>query len=211
MSTCYPHTLLVLHPQSLFGIKITPQLLIFPSFDFQKCIHSKTKEKKSWRPCNHYSYAGDYWIEVGFENAAVASAIIIYIASDGKAEISRKKKQYTNVELIDTNGNKHSIGHNNIHIDCKRHPLTIPVFHDMTQPYFKTKKVRIKFSVFGIAISAVALRSSTKVNPAVVSDCNVKEMEYYNPKTHSCYSYKCNRPICKPLMVKHAGMVCTGL
>eukprot|EP00794_Sanderia_malayensis_P010275 gene10275-11330_t len=177
-----------------------------------KCSHSKTKEKKSWQPCEENNYLGDFWIEVGFENAAVASAVIIYIASDGKQFTSFTVQRYVNVELIDTFGNKHNIGHNDIKIDCKRHPLVIPVYHDMTKPYFKTKRVRMQFSKNSgsASVSAVALRSSTIVNPAVVSDCNLNKQEYYNPKTHSCYSYQCSRPVCKPFVVKHAQLTCTG-
>ena len=149
-------------------------------------------------------------MEARFRTSAVASAVIIYIASDGKAEMSLRKQHYAKIELIDTENKRHSVGVTKIQIDCKRHPVTVPVYHDMTEPYFKTVKVRISFSTYGVAISAVALRSSTRVNPVVASDCGMYAMEYYNPRTHSCYPYKCSQPVCKPLVVKNAEVKCAG-
>ncbi len=85
----------------------------------------------------------------------MASAVILYIASDG-AQDSNKKRD-TNIVLIDSKGVKHRIGNNPIHLNCKRHPVTIPVF-EKTKAYFKTKKVKIIFSSHQVAVSAVALR-----------------------------------------------------
>lgn len=168
--------------------------------------------KKAWLPCGKISYEEDnYWIEASFAEPVVAAAVVVYLASDGLSPFKKvSSKHFIRVKLIANGGALHSIGVDKVEAHCTKSPLMIPVLHDMTRPYHKTKAVRISYSVYSVAISSVALHSSNTLNPAIASSCDVKKNEYYNPKTHSCHSYKCHVPKCKPLVINNANIKCKG-
>ena len=164
--------------------------------------------KKAWVPCGR---EGDYWIEAGFAEPVVAAAVVVYLASDGLQPNQRSTNQhFIQIKLKDEQSAYHSIGADKVEFHCKRSPLSVPVLHDMTKPYYKTIAVRISYPMNNIAISSVALQWSNILNPAAASSCDITKNEYYNPKTHSCHPYKCNVPKCKPLAIKNAKIACKG-
>ena len=139
--------------------------------------------------------------------------MVLYIGSDGKKRISSGKTGHVKIELVQvikTDEVRHSSGNDKVELSCKRNPQTFTVHHDMSKPFFKTKKVRISFSDHEIAIAAVALRYSLSMDPVEVIGC--KPMQYYNPTTQSCNTYECKRPSCKSFKIKNANAIvkCTG-
>ena len=54
--------------------------------------------------------------------------------------------------------------------NCKENPITIPIHHDMTKPFFKTRYIQMKFGT-NIKIAAVSLRSPKYFDPVGLQDC----------------------------------------
>ena len=138
----------------------------------------------------------------------VPSAIVLYIASDGIGEYNWKPKKVT-ATLIDTSGHSRPSLGPEIPLNCKNNPVIIPVYHDMTQPFFYVQKVRINFTSESIAIAGVALRSQGRHDPVALSQCTTDEV--FSPRTQKCHKYSCERPVCPQLTrMKHASVVCEG-
>eukprot|EP00795_Rhopilema_esculentum_P005888 gene5888-11220_t len=174
-----------------------------------KCHHTQPVDKTAY-VCAEAENQGDFWIRFGFAEPVVATSVVLYLQSDGKW--TGKKKSYIKVELIDTENKLRSIGVENFTVTCKQHPMVLPVLHDMTRPFFRTKAVHISFPVYRrVIISGVALRTSKILNPVAASSCDVAKKELYNPRIHSCHPYKCHVPTCKPLIIKKAEVKCEGV
>ena len=184
------------------------------SLSLKKCYQSERRSeiKKAWFPCEESIWfeESNYWIEAGFAEPVVAVAVVVYLASDGLPIRKHTRKHFIRIKLKDEQNIYHGIGIDSVQVHCKRSPLYVPVLHDLTKPYHKTKAVRISYSVYKIAISSVALQSSSTFHPVVASSCEVTKNEYYNPKTHTCHPYDCLVPKCKPLAINNAQIACKG-
>ncbi|XP_071155893.1 pappalysin-1-like [Mytilus edulis] len=171
----------------------------------QKCV-SNTVPDEYWSPCNNYGKEDNYWIEIYFGKPKVATEIIIHFGSDGLDDLNRK--QLMRIELI-TNDNITKTLTPAIHsISCKHNPIHVPIIHDLTQQFFLTKGVRIKFSSPRISIAGARLRSSKFLDPVTIASCD--SMELYDPSVGRCFNRSCNRPVCGTPRVKHGVPMCNG-
>ncbi|XP_057305554.1 pappalysin-1-like isoform X2 [Hydractinia symbiolongicarpus] len=172
-----------------------------------KCVSSfeEINTKKAWRPCVKTGLT-DYWIEASYKNEVIAAAVIIYLASDGKAYESQRNT-WIEIELKDTTGAYHKATNKETSVSCKNNPMSVHVMHDMTQPVFKTVGVRIKFnaSAASIGISGIALRTA---DTQYYHKC--KHNELYDPRTKKCRLYNSEVLACAPFKMAHAKLNCTG-
>ncbi|XP_077986925.1 pappalysin-1-like [Glandiceps talaboti] len=172
----------------------------------QKC-ESELDSSMAWKPCNPSLYKDDFWLRVGFENAVIATSVILYLASDGINRFSREPKAIA-VDLIDTNGRSHPLTTKSIVIYCRDNPIHLNVIHDLSLPFYKSQGVLIRFKSPHVAVSAVALRSNDGLDLSTLGDqCTAGEM--YNPFMKKCVTYQCKTPVCDRLNVKHAQLECT--
>lgn len=162
--------------------------------------------KYAWTPCDTY-VDNNYWLEVTFNRSVVPAAIVLYIGSDGKTEYSHTQKT-VKVEVTDNSGRVYPSGSNETKLSCKTNPVVIPMHHDMTQPFFYVRKVRVSFMSNLIAIAGVALRSRTNFDVVELSKCGPDEI--FSPRTQHCHKYICERPSCQELALKHATVTCEG-
>ena len=84
----------------------------------------------------------------------------------------------------------------------------IPVYHDMTEPFFYVRKVNISFTSPLVSIAAVALRSRAQFDVVEMARC--KSDEVFSPHTQHCHKYDCERPSCQKPVVKHGSVKCEG-
>lgn len=165
--------------------------------------------KKAWRPCRE-EYLNGTWIEkyiveATFKNHVIAAAVIVHLASDGNA-ISKSSK--INIELKDIHDNYHKAQTNAVDVSCDKNPLVVHVLHDMTQPLFNTKAIRITFDEdsYEIAITAIGLRS--RVLREKEMDC--KDGEIYSPAMRRCREKLTHNVQCRNLEIKNAIINCFG-
>ncbi|ESO86337.1 hypothetical protein LOTGIDRAFT_167151 [Lottia gigantea] len=173
-----------------------------PSIDLVCNRHFDSTE--SWHPCGSFTEYGDFWIEVYFPRLVVATEVIIHLASDG----SVLQDSLLSVELIKQN-NETSILSPRIHtISCDINPFHIPVIHDLSQPFYYTKGVRLTFTSFNISISAVRLRSYKYLDPITIASCTKDEL--FNPRSGHCVSHDSQLTTCPPYLLDHSTVLCTG-
>lgn len=135
------------------------------------------------------------------------AAIVLYLGSEGKGEYDFHDKN-VKVELIGTNGRVMSAGNQRTNVSCKTNPEVIPVYHDMTEPFFYVRKVNISFTSPLVSIAAVALRSRAQFDVVEMARC--KSDEVFSPHTQHCHKYNCERPSCQKPVVKHGSVKCEG-
>lgn len=177
-------------------------------FFAQVCLSSFDENYRyAWGPCKHSYTDRNYWIEVTFNRSVVPAAVVLYIGSDGKREYSPVDKT-VNVELIDKAGRVIPAGNKETKLTCKANPTVIPVLHDMTEPFFYVRKVRVSFKSYLISIAGVALRSRAHFDVVEMSKC--KPDEVFSPRTQHCHKYTCERPSCQEPIVKHSVVKCEG-
>ncbi len=75
---------------------------------------------------------------MGFEKPVVATEVVVYIASDGRTEHDPAPKNIT-VNLVTTNNE--SVELSSTTLDCARPVTSIPITHDLSQPFFHTKGI----------------------------------------------------------------------
>ena len=138
----------------------------------------------------------------------VPAAVVIYIGSDGKTAYSDYEEKTVIVELIDSSGQVLPSGGDETKFSCKSNPAVVPIYHDMTKPFFYARKVRVSFRSFLVAIAGVALRSRASFDVVEMSKC--RHDEIFSPRTQHCHKYMCQRPSCYKLAVKHASVKCEG-
>lgn len=138
----------------------------------------------------------------------VPAAAVIYIGSDGKSAYMDLKEKTITVELIDSSGKVLPSGGDETKLSCKSNPAVVPIFHDMTKPFFYVRKVRVRFRSLLVAIAGVALRSRASFDVVEMSKCRPDEI--FSPRTQHCHKYMCERPSCEDLAVKHATVTCEG-
>lgn len=175
---------------------------------FLQVCKSVAEPNTSWSPCKDTLYPGNYWLEASFNEPVVPAAVVLYIASDGKRDYNWKAKTVS-VTLIDTQGRSHPSWNDKMSLSCKKNPAIIPIYHDMTKPFFYARKVLIRFTSHLVAIAGVALRSQTRHDPVALSSCTKDEV--FSPRTQRCHKYSCERPSCPKLSkVKYAFVKCEG-
>ncbi|EDO34671.1 predicted protein, partial [Nematostella vectensis] len=163
----------------------------------------------AWAPCGHYFADSDYWLQVTFEHAVVPAAVLVYLASDGRAGPAYDEFVKTiEVDLYDTEGNIHESGSKEVSLSCKTNPAVVHIRHDMTMKFYYSRKVRLTSKSYMVAIAGVTLRSLTSLDPVALAGCGPDEL--YNPRTQRCHKYNCDKPKCPPLLVKRATVKCEG-
>ena len=163
-------------------------------------------KKYPWGPCGS-DIDDSFWLEVTFNRSVVPAAVVLYLSSDGKSKYSNPEET-VKVELIDSNGRVHPSGGEETKLSCKINPAVIPIYHDMTEPFFYVSKVRVSFKSYLIAIAGVALRTRAHFDVVEMSKCGPDEI--FSPRTQHCHKYMCERPSCSELAIKHASVKCEG-
>ena len=203
---------LITDPLNCVTFEISPIVLktlnytAYQTIPTQVCQQDFVDKRHAWSPCDRYM-DGNYWLEVTFNRSVVPAAVVLYIGSDGKREYSHLEKT-VKVELIDNSGRVYQSGGDETKLSCKTNPAVIPVHHDMTQPFFYVRKVRISFKSYLIGVAGVALRSRAQFDVVEMSKCGPDEI--FSPRTQHCHKYLCERPSCPELAVKHAAVKCEG-
>ena len=154
------------------------------------------------------SESKDRWIEVSFKRPAIASAIIIYLVHIEYSFDFDGKTIMINLELMDSNGEKKMALEHTLTNVCKENPLTIPISHNLNEPFFKTQRIKLFFpNSENIGIAAVSLRSPKNFDPVELQNCESTEL--FHPVAQKCHQYKlCNMPECPKLIVKHSHSKC---
>jgi hypothetical protein len=107
-------------------------------------------------------------LNVYFKNPAIASALVVYIASILPDPL--EPFPLIKFELHGAKGSEVTTLEYRLTKMCKESPITIPIHHDMTKPFFKTKYVKMKF-VVEVKLAAVALRSRKYFDPVALQHC----------------------------------------
>ncbi|KAI0218078.1 hypothetical protein LSAT2_030188 [Lamellibrachia satsuma] len=158
-----------------------------------------------WHPCGSWNGEDSFWLQVAFQRPVIATTVIVYLASDGMNAVDPDVKTVS-VSLVDTDNVSHSLPP--AVVSCRTSPLHVNVMHDLSQPLFKTKAVRIDFRSDHLAISAVALRTSDSFDALEANDCDPDSL--YNRHTGRCVPYQCRRPVCRIFMIKFGSAHCAG-
>nr|XP_029501874.1 pappalysin-1-like [Oncorhynchus nerka] len=133
----------------------------------------------AWFPCREAqqsSWYPQYWLKAYFSHPMVAAAVIIHLAADGTGYIDQTQCNIT-VQLVDTKEVIHSLG--DWRLTCRTNPLVIPVSHDLSVAFYRTKAILVQFRSHLVAISGVGLRSFQFFDPITISGCQSNEI--YNP------------------------------
>ena len=71
----------------------------------------------AWYPCDWVELRTDYWLRVSFNDAVVATAIIIHLGADGIYQNSEPKR--VSVSLIGPDGVKHTQPAKDVAVSCR--------------------------------------------------------------------------------------------
>ncbi|XP_059988696.1 pappalysin-2 isoform X2 [Lagenorhynchus albirostris] len=150
----------------------------------------------------------EVWLKVCFNRPGVATAIFIFLTSDGLVPGERQRPTVT-LYLTDFSGNNHSLG--SYELSCQHNPLVINVTHHSNVLFHHTTSVLLNFSSPLVGISAVALRTSSIISPSASNNC-IPEHEGQNHQGQSCVHRPCGEQgSCVPLLLDHADVVnCTS-
>uniref|UniRef100_A0AAR2JEU4 Sushi domain-containing protein n=1 Tax=Pygocentrus nattereri TaxID=42514 RepID=A0AAR2JEU4_PYGNA len=133
------------------------------------------------------------------------SAVIIHLAADGTAYSDQTQANVT-VHLVDTKEQIHSLGE--WRLSCRNNPLVIPVSHDLSMAFYRTKAIVVSFRSALVAVSGIGLRSFQYFDPITISGCQSNEI--YNPMGQSCVHYSCDTIDCQKPLVHNAEMRCSS-
>ncbi|XP_076126259.1 pregnancy-associated plasma protein A, pappalysin 1b [Alosa pseudoharengus] len=162
----------------------------------------------AWFPCQqaHKNTRNThYWLKAFYSHPMVAAAVIVHLAADGTGYVDQTQCNIT-VQLIDTKNQTHSLG--DWGLSCRSNPLVIPVSHDLSTPFFRTRAILLRFRSPLLAVSGVGLRSFQYFDPITISGCQSNEI--YNPMGQSCVHYSCDAMDCKEPVVHDASMSCSS-
>ncbi|RXM37106.1 Pappalysin-2 [Acipenser ruthenus] len=129
--------------------------------------------------------------QVYFAHPEVATSVIIYLASDGSMLGDQSRKTVV-IQLGDTNGKNHTLG--SYQLSCQRNPLVINMTHNLSLPFFRTASVLLNFSSPLVAVSGIALRTSSHISALALNGC----------VRRSCSADKCSSP-----QIRQASVNCT--
>ncbi|XP_069497247.1 pappalysin-2 [Ambystoma mexicanum] len=145
------------------------------------------------------------WLKVCFDRPGVATSVFLYLAYDGSVP-GDQQKPTVSVHLTDMSGHNHSIGTHEL--SCQRNPLILNVTHNLSVPFYQTASVLLNFSSSLVGVSAVALRTSTHLNPGVPNHCEETEGSAGHER-RSCLHRSCAESTCLPHKISHANVTCT--
>ncbi|XP_077619445.1 pappalysin-2 isoform X1 [Crocuta crocuta] len=150
----------------------------------------------------------EVWLKVCFSRPEVATAIFIFLTSDGPV-LGEQQHPAVTVHLTDVSGNNHSLG--TYELSCQQNPLVINVSHHLNVLSHRTSSLLLNFSSPLVGISAVALRTPSHISSSTLNDC-ILEHERQNHQGQSCVHQPCGEQgSCAPLLLDHADMVnCTS-
>ncbi|MBZ3887475.1 Pappalysin-2 [Sciurus carolinensis] len=149
----------------------------------------------------------EVWLKVCFNRPGVASAIFIFLTSDGLAPGEHQRPTVT-LYLTDVSGSNHFLG--TYELSCQHNPLVVNVSHHTNVLSHRTTSMLLSFSSPLVGISAVALRTSSHISPSAPDNC-MPEHEGQN-QGQSCVRRPCGQQgSCAPLLLDHADAVnCTS-
>ncbi|XP_030647527.1 pregnancy-associated plasma protein A, pappalysin 1b [Chanos chanos] len=162
----------------------------------------------AWFPCEEAqqdTWNTQYWLKAYYSHPMVAAAVIIHLAADGTGYTDQTQCNIT-VELVDTKEQTHNLG--DWRLSCRSNPLVIPVTHDLSVAFYRTKAIVVRFTSPLVAISGVGLRSFQYFDPITISGCQSNEI--YNPMGQSCVHYSCDAIDCQEPLVQNAEMKCSS-
>ncbi|XP_066117307.1 pappalysin-2 [Saccopteryx bilineata] len=174
------------------------------------CVPSgnRSRDEGSEQQGGSLDRADEVWLKVCFSRPGVATAIFIFLTSDGLASGKRPRPTVT-LHLVDVSGNNHSLG--TYELSCHHNPLFVNVTNHPTVLSHRTASLLLNFSSPSVGISAVALRMSSHLSPSVPNNC-VPEHEGQNHQGQSCVHRPCEEQgSCAPLLLDHTDVVnCTS-
>ncbi|KAM5238615.1 pappalysin-2 [Ctenodactylus gundi] len=152
--------------------------------------------------------ADEVWLEVCFNRPGVATAIFVFLTSDGLAPGEHQQPTVT-LYLMDVSGHNHSLG--TYELSCQHNPLVVNVTHHGSVPSHHTTSVLLNFSSPLVGISAVALRTSSDISLSAPGNC-IPEEGRQNHQRQRCVHQPCGEQnSCAPLLLDHTDMVnCTS-
>ncbi|XP_040178685.1 pappalysin-1 [Rana temporaria] len=165
----------------------------------------KTVSQYAWYPCKAKPDEIHFWLKADFSQHAVVAAAVVHLVTDGTI-YSYEKPETISVQLIDVKEQMHDLG---VHIlSCRNNPLVIPVMHDLSRPFYRSKAVLVSFTSPLVAISGVAFRSFHNFDPVGISSC--QRGEVYSVTEQSCINYSCEDTVCPTLVVENAAVDCSN-
>ncbi|XP_038398349.1 LOW QUALITY PROTEIN: pappalysin-2 isoform X1 [Canis lupus familiaris] len=171
------------------------------------CVTSghRLQDKRSEQTEGSLEREDEIWLKVCFSRPGVATAIFIFLTSDGPV-LGEGQRPTMTVELTDVTGTNHSLGTHEL--SCQHNPLVINVTHHLDVLSHRTTSVLLNFSSPLVGISAVALRTSSHISPSTL----IPEHEGQNHQGQSSVHQPCGEQgSCVPLLLDHADMVnCTS-
>ncbi|XP_077013201.1 pappalysin-2 [Tamandua tetradactyla] len=168
----------------------------------------RPQDEGSKQPEGSLEREDEVWLKVCFNRPGVATAIFIFLTSDGLA-LGEGQRPTVTLHLTDVSGSNHSLG--TYELSCQHNPLVINVTHHSNVLFHRTTSVLLNFSSPMVGISAVALRTSSHINLSASNNC-IPEHEGQNHQGKSCIHRPCGEQgSCVPLLLDHAHVVnCTS-
>ncbi|XP_032094321.1 pappalysin-1-like [Thamnophis elegans] len=161
----------------------------------------------AWYPCTANHTHTVFWLKAFYTQPMVATAVIIHLVTDGtwlEMDLDQKQESIF-VQLVDTKNQSHDLGEHGL--SCRKNPLIIPVVHDLSQRFYRTRAILVTFRSQYVAISGVALRSFQNFDPIAVSSC--RSGQTYSPAEQSCVSHSCKTKDCQELDIENAMLTFT--
>uniref|UniRef100_H0WYP7 Pappalysin 2 n=1 Tax=Otolemur garnettii TaxID=30611 RepID=H0WYP7_OTOGA len=171
------------------------QYIMFPP------INCRDLRIESWYPKSQF--------EVCFSRPRVATAILIFLTTDGLVPGEHRQPTVT-LYLTDISGSNHSFG--TYELSCQQNPLIINVTHHLNVLFHPTTSVLLNFSSPLVGISAVALRTSSHEEILTGSGCQSCFLLLGPLGEPSCVHRPCGEQgSCASLLLDHADVVnCTS-
>ncbi|KAK6484674.1 pappalysin-2-like [Huso huso] len=165
----------------------------------------------AWFPCTAYSEGHSdpdqvetVWLKVYFAHPEVATSVIIYLASDGSMLGDQSRKTVV-IQLGDTNGKNYTLG--SYQLSCQRNPLVINMTHNLSLPFFRTASVLLNFSSPLVAVSGIALRTSSHISALALNGC--AEGGVFSQQKQICVRRSCSADKCSSPQIQQASINCT--
>ena len=133
-----------------------------------------------WTPLtDEYKRGKSHWTKIYFKKPAIASALVVYLAAivSSPLDPSPPPPPMIKFELHGATSDEKTTQDYQVTKYCKENPITIPIHHDMTKPFFKTHYIKMKFSE-DVKIAAVSLRSPKYFDPVELQKCTGIEWVY---------------------------------
>ncbi|EHB09018.1 Pappalysin-2 [Heterocephalus glaber] len=206
-----PVSLVTGEPHSMICTSYHPDLPKYHPFTgWFPCITSgkRPQDEGSEQFEDSLEKENEVWLEVCFSRPGVATAVFIFLTSDGLGPGKHQRPTVT-LYLTDVSGSNHSLGTHEL--SCQQNPLVINVTLHANVLSHCTTSVLLNFSSPLVGISAVALRTSSHISPSAPHNC-IAEHERQNHQGQSCVHRPCGEQgSCVPLLLDHTDMVnCTS-